>query len=125
MKRVFFLLIVCGLVDATSAQTPSPQSAVTEVQVVTYVDLKPAQATSGYSLLVKQTRLEARDAGCRVARLIQEQGRPNHYMVVETWRRAVALDARNDSESYRRFRSELQPLLASPLDERVGRQIAP
>ena len=125
MKPFFFLLIVCGLVSTTPAQTSSPQSAATEVQVVTYVDLEPVQATIGYSLLVKQIRSEARNAGCRVARLIQEQGRPNHFMVVETWRRAVDLDARNDSESYRRFRSGLQPLLASPLDERVGRQIAP
>lgn len=107
------------------AQTPSLDPSVDEVQVVIYVDLEPGRATNGSALLVEQVKAEARTEGCRGAFLIKEDGRPNHFIVVERWRASDDLNALRNSGMYNRFRTQLQPTLASPLDERVGHQTAP
>ena len=64
-------------------------------------------------------------AGCRSAVLADENGRPNHLLLIEVWRSAKDLDALKSSERYKRFRSDIQPMLASPFDERTGFRIAP
>ncbi len=125
MRALSFVIAAICLSTTAQAQTRLPEASSSEVQVVTYVDLDPAQAAGGSSLLMKQVQAEARAAGYRVAFLINEDGRPNHYMIVESWRSLRNLHAFRNSDSYRRFRGELQPMLASPLDERAGHQMAP
>lgn len=107
------------------AQTSAPASLVDAVQVVTYVDLSPERAESASSLLIKQVQQERRSSGCTTVVLLEENGRHNHLVLIERWRSARDLDIMRNSDSYKRFRSELQPSLASPLDERMGHQIAP
>ena len=121
------LVVIAGicLFTAARAQIPLPDASTSEVQVVTYVDLEPAQAAVGSSLLVKQVQAEGRDVGCRIAFLIKEDGRPNHFIIVERWSTLRDLNTLHNSEPYSHFRSELQPMLASPLDERAGHQVAP
>ncbi len=109
----------------TPAQGSSPASADVEINVVIYVDLDPAQASHGLSLLETEAEAETHSTGCLRAILIRESGRPNHLMLIETWRSSRNLDLLKHSERYKHFRDALQPMLASPLDERVGLQIAP
>ena len=125
MKKSYFVIFGCFLVMRTQAQSASANRLNGEVQVVNYVDMELAKAKSGSSLLAQQVLSDERTAGCRGAFLIQEEGRPNHFILVERWRTARDLDALFNSHSYLRFRGDLQPLLASPLDTRVGQQIAP
>ena len=126
MKTACLLLpFVLGAVSVSLAQpSPPPATAEAAIHVVTYLDLLPSQADAGRVLLVQQTQAERRQQGCRSSELLQEQGRANHFMLVETWDDATGLEGYHATEAYRQFRASLQPALASPLDERRGQQIA-
>jgi quinol monooxygenase YgiN len=125
VKKLAGMVVVLCLTTMLQAQGASPGPAVDEIQVVTYIDLNPGSATSGLSLLTKQIKSEARSAGCRVAFLIREAARPNHFIIVERWHAAIDRDVVHKSDSYKQFRADLLPMLASPLDERAGHQVAP
>ena len=43
---------------------------------------------------------ERQNVGCRVAFLIKEDGRPNHYLIVERWSPIGDLNALRNSDSY-------------------------
>jgi quinol monooxygenase YgiN len=126
MKNLFlgaiFLLAPSGL----SFAQPSPTAALPSgLTVVTYADLMPGGADAGRALLIREIQQERTQPDCVAAELIQEEGRPNHFMLVESWRDSAALESWHASSDYRQFRAELQPALGSPFDERRGARIAP
>ena len=123
LSSVASILVFCAAV--ANAQTFAAPSLMDAVQVVTYVDLSPERAEIASSLLTKQVQQERRNSGCTTVVLLEENGRPNHFVLIESWRSVRDLDIMRNSDSYKRFRSELQPSLASPLDERRGHQVAP
>ena len=125
MRSLSSILIVLSLSATAGAQVSAPAPLIYAVQVVTYIDLEPTQAGSASSLLVKQVQEEQRNAGCITVVLIEENGRPNHFLLIERWRTARDLNTVRNSATYKQFRSDLQPSLASPLDERMGHQVAP
>ena len=125
MRSLTSVLIVLSLSVIAGAQMSTPAALDTAVQVVTYIDLEPTQAGSASSLLVKQVQEEQRNAGCITVALIEENGRPNHFVLIERWRTASDLNTVRNSVTYKQFRINLQPSLASPLDDRMGHQVAP
>ena len=125
MRSLSDILIVLSLSATAGAQGSAPAPLINAVQVVTYIDLEPAEAGSASSLLIKQVQEEQRNAGCITIVLIEEDGRRNHFVLIERWRTARDLDTVRNGIPYKRFRSDLQPSLASPLDERIGHQVAP
>ena len=108
-----------------SAQGTSAAAPDTAIHAVTYLDLLPNKADAERPLLVQQTLSARGQRGCRSSELLQEQGRPNHFMLVETWDDEAALDRYRATEEYRAFRTTLQPAIGSPLDERRAKQITP
>ena len=125
MRSLSTVLIVLSLSAIAGAQMSPPAPLNNAVQVVTYIDLEPTQAGSASSLLIKQVQEEQRNADCITVVLIEETGRPNHFVLIERWRTARDLDTVGNSATYKRFRTDLLPSLASPLDERMGHQVAP
>lgn len=125
MKAIRLILMVCVCAVTLAAQGPTSPTGNIAIQIVTYLDLLPAQAELGRGLLVRQAQAQQALPGCLSARLWQEQNRPNHWMFVETWSDPTALDTYHATGIYLRFRTDLQSVLASPFDERRGRQIVP
>ena len=120
------LVLTLFLCTATlAAQEPASPKQEAAVHVVTYLDLLPDQADPGRLLLIHAVQTQQKQSGCLSAELLQEQGRANHFMLVEAWRDPAALEGWHASGDYRQFRASLQPALASPLDERRGHQIVP
>ena len=117
--------MVCFCAATLAAQEPTAPTSNIAIQVVTYLDLLPAQAERGRVLLVRQAQAQQALPGCMSAKLWQEQGRPNHWMFVETWSDPAALDTYHATGAYLRFRTDLQPTVASPFDERRGKQVVP
>jgi quinol monooxygenase YgiN len=95
------------------------------IHVVTYIDLYPNDANSGQHLILDEIRQQLKQTGCLRAEFLQEQGRPNHFMTEEIWKGSKELEAYHSSLEYRHFRDLLQPLLASPLDERRATELKP
>ena len=51
--------------------------------------------------------------------VLQQDSRPNHFTVVETWRDEVAYDAHMMAEHTREYRRKLTPMAGALYDERL------
>jgi len=89
--------------------------------VVTHVDVMPPHAAEGAALLQEFAIEIRRDARSARFEVFQEASRPNHFTILGVWRSRQAFEAHETEPHTRRFRERLQPLLGSPLDERLHR----
>ncbi len=124
MKCVLVAIVLFTSLANLFAQTSAPVSSVAEVYIIGYMDLDPTRAADGATLLVEETLTVKRAAGCVEVHLVKEQGRPNDLILIEIWQSAVEWNAFRSGAQYKHFRDQLQPMLASPYDQRIGKQIA-
>jgi len=89
------------------------------VFVVTHVDIGgPADVTTLLKRLAEDSRAEP---GCLRFDILQHTQRANHFTIVEGWRTRAARDRHAAAMHTRQYRDTLQPMIGSPLDERVMR----
>jgi quinol monooxygenase YgiN len=89
------------------------------VFVVTHVDIAPpGDAAALLRRLAEESRGEP---GCLRFDVLQHTQRANHFTIVETWRTRAARDRHAAATQTRQYRDALQPLIGSPLDERLMR----
>ena len=96
-----------------------PASAQDRLYVVTYVDLMPNYADDGSKLLQQYASDCRKEKGLVRFELFHDIGRKNHFTMVGAWENRAAFDAHLESDHTRQFREKLQPMLGSPLDERL------
>lgn len=94
------------------------------VFVVTHVDTipPPPQAQPGAAdpgAMLKQLAEASRREDGNLRFDVWQSDRKNHFTLVEAWRNQKALDAHTSAAHTRQYRSQLQPLAGSPLDERT------
>jgi quinol monooxygenase YgiN len=92
--------------------------------IVTYVEAGPAEAQKAAALIKKQAAAARQAAGNIQAEALQENGRRNHFVLLEVWQDRAARDAHAKSAGTAAFRKALQPLLHSPYDERPHAPLA-
>jgi quinol monooxygenase YgiN len=68
--------------------------------------------------LAEESRAEP---GCLEFTILQHAQRANHFTIVEAWRTRAARDRHAAAKHTRDYRDALQPLIGSPLDERLMR----
>jgi quinol monooxygenase YgiN len=91
------------------------------VYVVTHVDL----ATNGERLaaatkVLREFAAESRhDPGNIRFELLVQDGRLNHFTIVEVWQTREAFEAHSSADHTKRFREQIQPVMGSPFDERL------
>ena len=115
------LCLAPGARPALAAPSPPDQARPAQaVYTVTIVDLYPDKAAAGAGLLQGYAAAAARRPGCVEARLMREQGPlSNHFILLTTWLSEAERVADQRDPATRRFRDALQPLTASPVDERL------
>ncbi len=86
--------------------------------IVTYVEAGPAEAQKAAALIKKQAAATRAAAGNIQAEALQENGRKNHFVMLEVWQDRAARDAHAKSAGTVAFRKALHPMLHSPYDER-------
>jgi quinol monooxygenase YgiN len=91
----------------------------TKLYVVTHVDLTPNYIADGTPLLLKFASDSRKEKGVVRFELLQEPGRKNHFTIVSVWENQAAFDAHLEADHTKQFREKLQPMLGSPLDERL------
>ena len=64
-----------------------------------------------------------KDAGAMRFEVLQQDGRLNHFVMLEVWRSREAYDAHNGLEHARKFREKIGPILGSPFDVRLHRML--
>ncbi len=119
--RLFVAMVMLMAAPVVRAQTPASTPPVADpVCVVAFVDVDPKQADQVLGLLRAYGDASRRAPGARRFEVLRELARPNHFTLLETWDNEAARQAREVSEATRQFRTRLQPLLASPFDERLS-----
>ena len=119
MRLVRFQLLLGLIAGMISAPTSVAQ--VKTIYVVTHVDvIPPAGGLSDINKLLLQYAADSRkDAGSIRFDVLVQDGRLNHFTVVEEWQSREAFEAHNAAAHTRAFRERLHPSLGSPFDERV------
>jgi quinol monooxygenase YgiN len=91
------------------------------VYVVTHVDIAgtPEVVAEATRLLREFSADSKKDRGVVRFELLIQDGRLNHFTIVEVWQTRDAFEAHSSAEHTKRFREKIQPMLGSPFDERL------
>ena len=126
LRKLRLLTVAVALVAAPilRAQIPASSLRTAElVYVVAFVDVDPRQADRALAML------RAYGDACRHApgawrfEVLRELARTNHFTLLEAWDSDAARQEHEMSEVTNQFRTRLQPLLASPFDERLSQPV--
>ena len=114
-----FALLFSATFQISNAQQPEEL-----IVAVIHVDARPSDTQSASALLDAFRRSSLRDPGAKGFEVLQEIGHPNHFTLVEKWFDQKAYDEHNLTKRTRHFRDRLQPMLASPFDERIHTELS-
>jgi quinol monooxygenase YgiN len=89
------------------------------VYVVTHVDVVPPGDAAG--LMRQLADVSRTEPGCLRFDVLQHSQRANHFTIIEAWRTRAARDRHVAAMHTREYRESLQPMIGSPLDERLMR----
>lgn len=92
------------------------------VYVVTLIDVIPIPAGLGdvNKLLLQFAADSRKDPGVVRFEVVVQDGRPNHFVIIEVWQSREAFEAHSGAAHTRTFREKIQPSLGSPFDERLN-----
>lgn len=111
------LLAATVLSRRASAQDAPAQD---RIYVVTHVDVVPEVPVAAGIKLLKQYAADSRQENGAVRIEVYVQiSRPNHFVVIEVWRSQRAFDAHETAASTKQFRTQIQPMLGAPFDQRL------
>jgi quinol monooxygenase YgiN len=101
-------------VAAPKAQLPSDA-----LYVLTHVDVFPTFKDQTIELVKAQADAARKDDGNFRYDVVQWDGHPNHFTLVEVWRDRKAFDASVTAPHNKEFRNKLTPLEGALYDERL------
>jgi quinol monooxygenase YgiN len=108
-----------GLSTGTIGPTTSARDHKGAVFVVTHVDLIPPKKDEGLAALKEVSRPSRAEPGNLRYEILQQNSRPNHFTLVETWRNREAFEAHEVAAHTRKLRDLLLPLQGALYDERL------
>jgi quinol monooxygenase YgiN len=106
---------------STAARRAAAQTPRKDVYIVIHVDIagNPAVVAEATKLLREFSADSQRDRGVVRFELLLQDGRLNHFTIVEVWQTREAFELHSSAEHTKRFRENIQPMLGSPFDERL------
>jgi quinol monooxygenase YgiN len=121
-------LLFAAIAGPVQAQAPAPGGAATQpaagspIYIVTYFEVGAAAASQTVGVLRQFAAATRKADGNTGFVVLQENGRPSRFAMVEVWRDKPALDAH--AAAVGGLHDKLQPLFASPLDIRTNSGLA-
>jgi quinol monooxygenase YgiN len=94
------------------------------VYVVAYLEVMPPCTTEAVALLRQYREASRTDSGLVSLEVLRQCDRPDHFAIAETWQDQKAFEAHGSAAQTRAFHERLQPLRASPYDERLHQGLA-
>jgi quinol monooxygenase YgiN len=85
---------------------------------IIHVDAMPQFTAPAIELLRNYRKNSLKDNGAKRVEVLQQVGHPNHFTIVEEWDNQASYDAHVSAPGTREFRTNLQPMLGAPFDER-------
>ena len=125
MQRIFSIAALIGLafIQCACAQKASnqPQSADASknVYIVTHIDVMPNFSAGANQAIQKYAADSRKDNGAVSVEGLVQDGRPNHFTIVEVWQSREAFEAHSGLAHSSEFRETLHPMLGAPFDERL------
>ena len=102
-----------------SVAAPSGRGGADAVYVLTHVDVFPAGKDQAVVLVKELTEAGRKYDGNLLFDVLRQDGRPNHFTLVEAWRDRQAFDASVIATHTKDFRQKLTPLEGALYDERL------
>ena len=87
--------------------------------VVTHVDVVPRFTSDAVALLTQFAEASRKEASNNRFEILQQDGRPNHFSVVEVWPNRKVFETRATTPTAVQFRNQLQPMLGALYDQRL------
>jgi quinol monooxygenase YgiN len=94
------------------------------VYTVSYIEVMPSSQGEAIALLKQYREASRKEEGSVWLEVLQQHGRPDHFVLLETWKDQKALDAHGTATHTVQWREKLQPLRVSPFDERLHKGLA-
>jgi quinol monooxygenase YgiN len=104
---------------STGAIGPTTSTRDKAVYVVTHVDLIPPKKDDGLAALKEVSGPSRAESGNLRYEILQQNSRPNHFTVVETWRNREAFEAHEVAAHTHKLRDLLLPMQGALYDERL------
>ena len=108
-------------VAACLMSAPAHADRFKEVVVVTHVDVDPQNVDLAKTFLLPFVEQSRTDPGVVSFTLITQDPTTNHFQLIEVFRDMRAFDDHVSAKHTIEFRTDLQPLLGAPYDERLYR----
>jgi len=102
-----------------SVAAPTAQIPFAATYVLTHVDVFPTFKDQAAALVKAQAEAARKDDGNLRYDVLQWDGHPNHFTLVEVWRDRKAFDASVTAPHNKEFRDKLTPLEGALYDERL------
>jgi len=117
MPRVLYLVLGAVLLPfGLRAQTPAVPD--TAAYAVAYVEVMPASRAAAVAALKRYRDASRKDGGFARLEIFEQIGRSTHFVVIETWADAKALEAHAATAHTKQLADTLQPLRVSGYDQR-------
>jgi quinol monooxygenase YgiN len=111
-------ILALALVPLMAAQTARAQNDPT-IHMVTYIDVAPAAKDQAAALLRPLAEATRKDAGNLLYQILQRAAPAHQFVIVATWKDQQSLDAHDGAAHSKQFRSQIDPLLIAPIDDRL------
>ena len=96
----------------------------TPLYAIVHVDIEPAAVKTALPLLQSYARQAERDPAVLHIDVLQQDAGKNHFTLVEVLRSPAAYDTFVEEPYVKDLRTNLQPFLGSPFDERLHQAVA-
>ncbi len=125
MLSMFPMAALIGLafMQSACAQKANSADASKNVYIVTHIDVTPNFSDGANKAIQKYAADSRKEKGAVSIEGLVQDGRPNHFTIVEVWQSREALEAHSGLAHVREFREALQPMLGAPFDERLHQPI--
>lgn len=119
MRTILLAAVLLGVVTASCPVVAQP--IISSVNI----DVMPDHRLKGTEVLLDYLRQAKKDPDLADARLQQQIGSPNHFILNQTMPDQAAYDRHVQADYVRKFRSDLYPHLGGPWDERLFQEMSP
>jgi quinol monooxygenase YgiN len=94
------------------------------IYMVSYIEVTPSSQGETMALLRQYREASRKEEGNVRLEVLQQNGRPDHFVLLETWKDQRALDAHDMTTHTAQWREKLHPLRISPFDQRLHKGLA-
>jgi quinol monooxygenase YgiN len=116
-------LLGLAFMQSACAQKTTGADTSKNVYIVTHIDVMPNYSDGAGKAIQKYAADSRKDKGAVSIEGLVQDGRPNHFTIVEVWQSREAFEVHAGLAHSREFRDALHPMLGAPFDERLHEAI--